>query len=111
MSETDVNQLQLLQQNLHNLLAQKQQFQNQLLETDSAIQELQTSPQAYKIVGNIMISTKKEDLIKELTEKKEILDLRVKTIEKQEQNLKEQAEKTQQKIVQGMKHDRPKTSN
>lgn len=99
MAENDFNQLQLLQQNLQNILLQRQQFQKQLAEIDSALAELETSPTAYKIVGSIMISAPRESLQKELREKKEILDLRLKNFAKQEKLLKEKTEETQKKVL------------
>ena len=91
MSEK-VNQLQMIEQNLQQLLSQRQQFQGQLVEVESALEELKKSEDAYKIVGNIMIKTAKDDLSKDLNEKKEKAELRVKTIENQESKLKEKAE-------------------
>ena len=103
MAEADINQLQLLQQNLQNILLQKQQFQKQLAEIDSALKEIGTSSNTYKIIGNIMVMTKKSDLQKDLKQKKEILDLRLKNFEKQEQTLKEKAEELQQKVMEQLK--------
>ena len=74
MSDADITQLQLLQQNLQNILVQKQQFQKQLTEINSALKEIATSETTYKILGNIMVAAKKEDLEKDLKEKKELLD-------------------------------------
>jgi len=102
MTDADITQLQLLQQNLQNILMQKQQFQKQLAEIESALKETESSETTYKILGNIMVATKKEDLQKELKEKKELLDLRLKNFEKQETNLKEKTEEIQKKVMAGM---------
>tara|TARA_Y100000310_G_C20600692_1_gene772852 strand:+ start:462 stop:776 length:315 start_codon:yes stop_codon:yes gene_type:complete len=103
MTDADLTQLQLMQQNLQNILMQKQQFQKQLAEITSAVKEIETSETTYKILGNIMVATKKEDLQKELKEKKELLDLRLKNFEKQETTLKEKTEELQKKVMQNMK--------
>lgn len=103
MTETPLAQLQLLQQNLQHLFLQRQQFQKQLVEIDSALGELETSPQAYKIIGNLMVASKKPDLEKELQEKKELLSLRIKNFEKQEQNLTQKIEEIQQKVLDALK--------
>lgn len=102
MTDADITQLQLLQQNLQNILIQKQQFQKQLVEINSALQETKSSKITYKILGNIMVATNKDELQKELTEKKELLDLRLKNFEKQEINLKEKTEELQKKVMAGM---------
>jgi len=103
MTDADINQLQLLQQNLQNILIQKQQFQKQLAEINSAVKEIETSNTTYKILGNIMVSAKKEDLQKELKEKQELLGLRLKNFEKQEINIKEKTEELQKKVMADMK--------
>ncbi len=103
-TEDKIAQLQMLEQNIQNFLLQKQTFQSQLLEVDNALEELEkTKGQAYKIVGAIMISSEKEDLKKELDGKKEILDLRIKTIEKQENNLRDRASKIQSEVLEDIK--------
>ena len=51
------------------------------------LKELEKSNTAYKIVGNIMVSSDKEELLKELNSKKEVVELRIKTLEKQEKQI------------------------
>lgn len=86
-----VAQLQLSEQALQNLLLQKQLFQLEFMETNNALEELKKTKaeDIYKIVGSLMFKSNKIDLEKELERKKDILDLRLKTIEKQEEELKE----------------------
>jgi len=103
MSSEKINQLQLLQQNLQNLQLQKQQYQSQLLELESAVQELKTTSQAYKIVGKIMISSSIPTLLKELEEKKEVLDVRLKNFVQQEKKLQQTQEKLQQEVMSELK--------
>ncbi len=102
-TEQQIMQLQMLEQNLTNLTVQKQQFQNQLIEIDSALKELKGAKKAYKIVGNIMISSNQEDLEKDLNQKKEIIDLRIKNFEKQEKLLKEKASELQKEVMNQIK--------
>ena len=103
-TENKIAQLQMLEQNIQNFLMQKQTFQTQLIEVDNALEEInKTTEKTYKIVGNIMISVDKEILKKELTEKKEVLDLRIKTIEKQENQLKEKASNLQSEVLKQIK--------
>jgi prefoldin beta subunit len=105
MSEK-VQQIQILQQNLQQIGMQKQQVQSQLIESESAIKELESTSQAYKIVGKIMIASNKEDLIKDLEEKKQTNEARLKTFVEQENNLKQTVESLQQEIVSEMKKDK-----
>ncbi|MCP3682913.1 MAG: prefoldin subunit beta [bacterium] len=102
-TEQKIQQLQMMEQSLQNLLMQKQGFHMQLSEIDSAIKELQNTTDAYKIVGSIMVSAKKEELVKELTTKKETTELRVKAIEKQESGIRDQASALQKEVIGEMK--------
>jgi prefoldin beta subunit len=101
-SEKKISQLQLLEQSMQNLLMQKQQFQLQQVELESALKELEKVNEAYKIVGNIMILSKKDDLKKDLDSKKEVMELRIKTMEKQEDQLREKASKLQNEVMKEM---------
>lgn len=102
-TEQKIAQLQLMEQNLQSFLIQRQQFQSQLIEVESALKEVETSKEAYKIVGNIMVNASKEDLKKDLEEKKRILELRIKTLEKQETQIKEKATRTQAEVLEKIK--------
>ena len=104
-TETKLNQLQMLEQSMQNLLMQKQQFQLQQVEIESALKELEKVNEAYKIVGNIMVLSKKDDLKADLTSKKEIVELRIKNMEKQENQLREKASKLQNEVLKGMSKD------
>lgn len=102
-TEKKIEQLQLYEQSLQNFLVQKQQFQMQLIEIESALKELETTNEAYKLVGNIMVSSKKEDLKKELSSKKETIELRIKTLEKQESQIKEKSAKLRTEVMEKIK--------
>jgi len=74
-----------------------------MMEIESALKELKNSEEAYKIIGNIMVSSKKPDLEKDLTSKKETLELRIKMLEKQEEKIKEKADKIQKEVLKEIK--------
>jgi prefoldin beta subunit len=98
-TEQMIGQLQMFEQSLQNFLMQKQQFQAQLIEVESALKELKNKEEAYKIVGNIMVAAKKEELEKDLNQKKETIQLRIKTLEKQESAIKEKAQAMQKEVM------------
>lgn len=102
-SQEKLQQLQLLEQGLQQLLMQKQAFQAQLAEVESAQQEIKTTDSVYKIVSNIMIKAKRDDVEKELNEKNELLNLRVKSIEKQEESTKDKVKKLRQEVLEEIK--------
>jgi len=110
MASSKISQLQQLQQNLQNVLIQKQQLQNQIVEYDSALTELKTTEKAYKIVGKIMLSSPKEELIREVEEKKEVSELRLKNFTQQEEKLQQNFQQVQQEVMselqQEKKHDK-----
>lgn len=102
-TEQEIAQLQLYEQGLQNILMQKHQFQSQSIEIESALKELESTKEAYKIVGNIMVASKKEDLKSELESKKETTNLRIKTLEKQENQIREKAKKLQEEVSKKIK--------
>ena len=102
--EKKITELQLLERSVQNFALQKQTFQGQLVEVENALEELKTSKgQNYKIVGNIMIASEKDDLNKDLKSKKELLDVRLKNIEKQENTIKDKAKKLQEDVMANLK--------
>lgn len=103
-SEKKIQELQALEQNLQNLLLQRQTFQARLLENENALKELnEAKKETYKIIGNIMVLVDKKKIKSQLEQEKEIIELRIKNIEKQESNLKEKATKLQQEVLKELK--------
>lgn len=99
-----IQSLQILEQNLQNLVVQKQTFQFEISETINALGELnECKDEVYKIIGSIMLKSKKQDLEKDLLHKKDLLELRIKNIEKQEQVLKEKLLKIRNDVVKDLK--------
>ncbi len=104
-TEQKISQLQMFEQSLQNFLGQKQQFQIQLVEIESALNELESTDKAYKIVGNIMVETDKNELKADLQSRKEMLELRIKTMEKQEAQVREKASNLQSEILKKIKKE------
>lgn len=72
-----------------------------MLETDKALQELKkASPDdaIYKNAGSVLIKAKKEDVLKELEEKKELSNTRIMVLGKQEARVKENLKEVENKI-------------
>jgi prefoldin beta subunit len=101
-TQEKIGQIQLVQQNLENFNMQRQQFQLQLAEIDTALVEIENTEGTYKIIGNIMVSVPKDKLRKELEEKKEMLSIRVNSIEKQEEKLRVKFEELQQEVMKSL---------
>src|SRR3989338_2404932 len=102
-TEAKIAQLQAIEQNMQKFSMQKHNFQAQELEFDNALQEIaKVKGQAYKITGGIMIASDKEELKKELESKKEVLAIRLKSIKKQEDALREKAEALQAEVLKNL---------
>jgi len=103
-TQEKIQQLQIFEQNLQNLLLQKQAFQFELNETENALEEIKkTKEDVYKLIGQVMIKSSKEEIEKEMQQKKDIINLRTKSIEKQESQLKEELEKLRQEVLKKIK--------
>lgn len=89
------------QQNLQAVMAQKQQVELELSETEKALEELvkaADSEAVYKFAGNLLVKVKKEDVMKELNEKKELANTRKMVLAKQETRFKDSLKDLQTKI-------------
>jgi prefoldin beta subunit len=96
-----VSRLQQLQQNLQAIMMQKQQLEVEAVETDRALEELKkAAPEdpVYKLAGSVMVKAKKDEVVKELEEKKELSATRVKVLEKQEARVKDNLKEVETKI-------------
>ncbi len=96
-----VAQLQQIQQQLQAVTSQKMQIEAMLKETEEALQEAQNSSNdtpIFKVAGSILVKVNKEKVIQELQEKKETYDIRIKTLQRQEERLKERLTDLQKKI-------------
>lgn len=93
-------QFQQLQQQLHSIMMQSEQANIQIMEIDKALSELKTSQdEVYKISGTILIKSSKDKITKELTEEKESLEIRIKTLQKHDSTLKEKLQKLQEELM------------
>jgi len=93
-------ELQTFQQQVQTVLIQKESLNLQNIEIEKALEELKkiTNEDVYKAVGPILIKSNKKDLETELVEKKETISLRLKSLQKQEDRLKEKLKESQEKF-------------
>ncbi|MAH07404.1 prefoldin subunit beta [Candidatus Pacearchaeota archaeon] len=103
-TQQKIQELQGFEQNLQQIMMQKQAFQMELGETENALTELEkATDDVFKMVGNIMIKTDKTKTLEDLKKKKELLDLRLKSIETQETDLTKQAEELKAEVMKKIK--------
>jgi prefoldin beta subunit len=97
-----LSRLQQLQQNLQAIMMQKQQVELEIVEIERALEELKKmegdNNSVYKGAGPLLIKTKKEDILKELEEKKELSNTRVTVLGKQETRVKDNLKEVENKI-------------
>ena len=96
-----VMRLQQLQNTLQALVLQRQSAELELRNVERAIEELEkTSDDAvvYKSAGPLLVRRDKESLVKELNERKEILNARLKVLERQEERTRERIRELQSSV-------------
>jgi prefoldin beta subunit len=98
-----IQELQILEQTVQNVLMQRQAFLLELNETNLALEELKTAGnEVYKIVGQLMLKTSKEESEKDLKSKKEILELKNKNLERQEAGFRDKISKLRDEILENI---------
>ena len=99
-----LQELQILEQNLQSIILQKQAFEMEMADVNNALEELKKQKDdVYKIVGSLMIKSKKDEVEAELKHKREMLDLRLKNMDKQENSFKEKSFKIREELMSQLK--------
>ncbi len=93
--------LQQLQQTLQAVLTQKQQLGLEFTEVEQALSELEKltdSATIYKSIGSLLVKAKKGKVTTELNERKDLLNMRINVLGKQEERLRTQVKDLQTKL-------------
>ncbi|MEI6731569.1 MAG: prefoldin subunit beta, partial [archaeon] len=93
-----IQELQSLEQQMSELLMQRQTLEVELNETNTALGEIKNSKEVYKISGSVMIKSDAQTLNAELEEKKKIISLRISSIAKQEKPVEDRIVNLQKQI-------------
>jgi prefoldin beta subunit len=89
------------QQELQNILYQKEAMRMHLQELEASLKELAVAKSdVYKAMGAILIKATPEHLAKELNEEREMIEVRAKSLEKQEKIVREKLVALQNKLIQ-----------
>ena len=100
MDNKKIQEIQILEQNIQNLLLQKQAFDMELSESRAALKEIENAKDdVFKLIGQLMIKSDKNKVKEELLNKEKILDLRLNTIEKQELSLMEKLASLREEVM------------
>jgi prefoldin beta subunit len=100
-----ITQFQQLQQQAQAISMQKQTVEMQIQETQKALEELKKADadaDVYKTAGNLLIKVKKDEINTELEDKVETLQLREKTIKRQEERVMTKLQEMQVSLQEAM---------
>ncbi len=109
--QNQLAQLQQLQQQAQAVMTQKSQIEALTREIDAALKELEKSSDdaiIYKSVGELLFKAEKPKLIEELKERKDMMDLRLKTMAKQEERIQSRFTQLQEQLKQSLGQVPPK---
>jgi len=101
--QNQLGQIQQVQQQAQALMQQKAQVEMLLRETERAHEELmktEEGAEVYKAAGELLIKAKREDVIKDLEDKKDNLDVRLKSLARQEERLQARFNQLQEQLKQ-----------
>jgi prefoldin beta subunit len=96
-----LGQAQLYSQQIQNVVAQKTAFTMELNEIKRALEEVVKAKEkyVYKLSGPILIKVDAAELKKDFEEKEIMINLRLKTLEKQEAKLKERIDELRTRMI------------
>jgi prefoldin beta subunit len=109
--QNQLAQLQQLQQQAQAVMAQKTQIEGLIRETDAALKELEKSTDdaiIYKSVGELLFRAEKPKLTEDLKERKDMMDIRLKTMAKQEERIQGRFTQLQEQLKQSLGQMPPK---
>lgn len=99
--QNQLAQLQQLKVQIEAVGKQKMQVEALLRDSENALKELEKLDEnsvIYKNVGELMIKADRESVKEDLSEKKETYDLRLKTLERQEERVQKRYQQLQQQL-------------
>jgi len=96
-----IQELQMLEGSFQQFLMQKNAYAMESSETDLIIKEVEkTSGEVSRIIGNqVVIKSSKDEVLKEMKRKKELIETRLKSIGAQEKEFSEKIEKLRGEIL------------
>jgi prefoldin beta subunit len=96
-----IMQAQAYQQQLQVVATQREALNLQLIEIGKALEELAkpSKEDVYKVIGPVLVKVKREEAKHDLESKKDLIMLRMKTVERSEAQLKEKMEEMKEKIT------------
>ena len=100
-AQEKIRKIQIYEQKIQALTLQKQEIDTHVHEIESAIQAINETKEkeSYKIIGNVMVLNDNSKILEELNLNKKKFEMRIRSIEKQENELKEMTETIQKQAL------------
>ncbi len=100
-AQEKIKRIQVYEQKIQALAMQRQEIENSLNEIESALEAIKDSKEksSFKIIGNVMVMKDNSEIKEELNFNKKKLEMRIKNLEKQENELKSVAEAIQKQAL------------
>ena len=99
--EAKIRKLRELQARLQDAIALKNSLLATINEIERVLEELKKYPddaEVYKLVGSVLVKTGKEQVVKELEDRKEQLNIKLLSTEKMIEALKTEADKLEEEV-------------
>jgi len=93
-----------LQSKLQGIMMEKQQLLMQTSEIDRALKALgDVTGKTYEMIGTVLIERDKENISSDLLERKQMLDFRLESLDKNERTIKSRLQTITEKLTAGKK--------
>lgn len=94
-----LNQIQVLEQNIQQLNETKQKLQRSLAELDSAAEHLDDTDTPHRLIGNILVAQKKEEVEDYVETQRTQQQKRVQELKESQERLQKQLEEVKSEVV------------
>ncbi len=109
MNQEDMlNSVAMQQQQLQGIMTQREATGLQIMEIKKALEELGKTKEkeVYKVAGPILVKAGKAEVVKDLREREESLEVRLKTLEKEEKRIKIRIDDIKEQLTAALKKER-----
>lgn len=103
--EKEIVEYQKMEKQLEAVTSQLYQMQAQKQEMENALELLsKTGDEVYKAAGSVMVKVDKDSAVKDIKEKLELIDLKLKTMKEQEEALRNRVQRLTKKLQEELSH-------
>ena len=103
--EKEIVEYQKMEKQLEAVTIQLMQMQAQKQEMENAMSLIEkTEDDIYRAAGSVFVKVNKEEALKDLKEKLELIELKIKTLKEQEEALKNKVSRITKKLQEDLSH-------